>query len=50
MTKKKYVPLKKRNREYRLYLDDIKKVHKLISKPRPPLPPFDHEEKSVQLD
>lgn len=45
MSKKKYVPLRKRNREYRLYLDDIAKVHKRICKPRPPLPPYHDEGK-----
>lgn len=40
MTKRKMLPVSFRGRGYRLALDDIKKVHYQVKKPRPILPRY----------
>ena len=50
MSKKKYATLSRRNREYRLYQEDIKMIYKRIKKVTPPLPPYHSEDKYMKLD
>ena len=50
MSKKKYAILTRKNREYRLYQEDIKMIYKRIKKVTPPLPPCNPEDKYTKLD
>ena len=49
MPKKNFVVLVKGTRKYKLYSEDISRVHKAISKMRPILPKFD-EPTEIELD
>lgn len=44
MAKKVYFPVANNNQNYRLYMEDIKKIYKMKSKTRPPIPSYDQEE------
>jgi hypothetical protein len=50
MTKRKMLPVNFRGRGYRLALDDIKKVHHQIKKPRPILPRYSSDEEKSFAD
>ena len=43
---KKFVPLVKRNSSYKLYVTDIKKVHRMVRKATPAIPKYSEEEPS----
>lgn len=42
MCKKKFVPVRMRQRGYRIFLDDVKEVHRKKRKPTPPVPNFSY--------
>lgn len=37
---KQYVPVVKANRKYKIYVDDIKKVHQITKRMTPPIPSY----------
>ena len=41
MAKKTYINVSKNEHKYRLYMDDLKKIHKISKRPRPVLPAYD---------
>ncbi len=45
MGKKVYLPVHKNKQEYRLYMEDIKKIYKITSRVRPSLASYDYEAK-----
>lgn len=46
---KKFVPIQRRNHKYKLFLADIRSVHKCPVKKTPLLPPFDKNDVSTEL-
>jgi hypothetical protein len=46
---KKFVQIQKRNLKYRLFLVDIKKVHKVTVKKFPPIPVFEQKDVSGEI-
>lgn len=50
MGKKVYLPVQKNKQEYRLYMDDIKIIHKISKKTRPALPSYDCEAKQKKWE
>ncbi len=50
MTKRKILPVNFRGRVYRIVLDDIKKVHYLLKKPRPILPRYTSDDERAYGD
>lgn len=45
---RKFVPISKGDTKYRLYLTDIKKIHKSRGKSLPPVPDFEKKDVSSQ--
>lgn len=46
---RKYVPVAAGQRTYKLYINDIKMIHKFDKKKRPPLPKYDGDVSSPQI-
>lgn len=42
MAKKMFVPVSNSGNKYKLFMDDIKKVHSIYKKQRPPVPSYDY--------
>lgn len=41
MAKKTYIKVERNDNRYRVYMEDVKKIHKIAKKERPPLPHYD---------
>lgn len=42
MAKKMYIPVSNSGNKYKLFMDDIKKVHSIVKQRRPPVPSYNY--------
>ena len=50
MAKKLYIPVSANNKNYKLYMDDIKKIHSITKSRRPPVPSFNYAESPIKYE
>lgn len=49
MAKKLYIPVSANSKNYKLYMDDIKKIHSIAKSMRPPVPAFSYTESPIKF-
>ena len=50
MAKKLYIPVSSNSKNYKLYMDDIKKIHSIAKPRRPPVPAFNYGESPIKFE
>lgn len=50
MAKKLYIPVSANSKSYKLYMDDIKKIHSIAKSRRPPVPAFSYTESPIKFE